>query len=100
MGVMPPLRRAQARQRIRKKLCELRKRRRRVWRWSGLRGSNPSNWLGKPGHYHYAKPAFRSAPRVSAPSTTARDALILSEHLRTATPPSRLEIVRPSVEID
>src|SRR6478672_8060895 len=25
--------------------------------WSGLRGSNPSNWLGKPGHYHYAKPA-------------------------------------------
>ena len=27
-----------------------------VW-WSGLRGSNPSNWLGKPGHYHYAKPA-------------------------------------------
>lgn len=37
---------------------------------------------------------------MSAPSTTARDALILSEHLRTATPPSRLEIVRPSVEID
>ena len=27
-------------------------------RWSGLRGSNPSNWLGKPGHYHYAKPAW------------------------------------------
>ncbi len=26
---------------------------------SGLRGSNPSNWLGKPGHYHYAKPARR-----------------------------------------
>ena len=25
---------------------------------SGLRGSNPSNWLGKPGHYHYAKPAL------------------------------------------
>ena len=27
---------------------------------SGLRGSNPSNWLGKPGHYHYAKPARAS----------------------------------------
>src|SRR5678810_286598 len=27
-------------------------------RMSGLRGSNPSNWLGKPGHYHYAKPAL------------------------------------------
>src|SRR5204862_1849561 len=27
--------------------------------WSGLRGSNPSDWLGKPGHYHYAKPAGR-----------------------------------------
>ena len=27
---------------------------------SGLRGSNPSNWLGKPGHYHYAKPAYGS----------------------------------------
>jgi hypothetical protein len=27
---------------------------------SGLRGSNPSNWLGKPGHYHYAKPAITS----------------------------------------
>src|ERR1044072_1618949 len=26
--------------------------------WSGLRESNPSDWLGKPGHYHYAKPAF------------------------------------------
>lgn len=25
--------------------------------WSGLRESNPSDWLGKPGHYHYAKPA-------------------------------------------
>ena len=24
---------------------------------SGLRESNPSDWLGKPGHYHYAKPA-------------------------------------------
>src|SRR5262245_45892541 len=24
---------------------------------SGLRGSNPSSWLGKPEHYHYAKPA-------------------------------------------
>src|SRR5262245_40295063 len=28
--------------------------------WSGLRGSNPSNWLGKPGHYHYAKPAAQT----------------------------------------
>ena len=27
--------------------------------WSGLRESNPSDWLGKPGHYHYAKPALR-----------------------------------------
>src|SRR6516162_9469623 len=27
------------------------------WEWSGLRGSNPSSWLGKPEHYHYAKPA-------------------------------------------
>ena len=26
--------------------------------WSGLRGSNPSSWLGKPEHYHYAKPAL------------------------------------------
>ena len=26
--------------------------------WSGLRESNPSDWLGKPGHYHYAKPAL------------------------------------------
>ena len=26
--------------------------------WSGLRESNPSSWLGKPEHYHYAKPAF------------------------------------------
>jgi hypothetical protein len=25
--------------------------------WSGLRESNPSSWLGKPEHYHYAKPA-------------------------------------------
>src|SRR4051812_36294095 len=37
---------------------------------SGLRGSNPSNWLGKPGHYHYAKPATvesdRSTPQSSA----------------------------------
>ena len=30
--------------------------------WSGLRGSNPSNWLGKPGHYHYAKPARTEPP--------------------------------------
>jgi hypothetical protein len=31
----------------------------RVWMgWiSGLRESNPSSWLGKPEHYHYAKPA-------------------------------------------
>ncbi len=28
--------------------------------WSGLRESNPSDWLGKPGHYHYAKPAPRT----------------------------------------
>ena len=37
---------------------------------SGLRGSNPSSWLGKPEHYHYAKPASRRAiltdPRKSA----------------------------------
>jgi hypothetical protein len=26
--------------------------------WSGLRESNPSSWLGKPEHYHYAKPAL------------------------------------------
>jgi hypothetical protein len=26
-------------------------------KFSGLRGSNPSSWLGKPEHYHYAKPA-------------------------------------------
>ena len=25
--------------------------------WSGLRESDPSSWLGKPEHYHYAKPA-------------------------------------------
>src|SRR5215831_15865863 len=25
--------------------------------WSGLRESNPSSWLGKPEHYHYATPA-------------------------------------------
>ncbi len=29
---------------------------RKGW-WSGLRESNPSSWLGKPEHYHYAKPA-------------------------------------------
>src|SRR5262245_35687833 len=34
--------------------------------WSGLRESNPSSWLGKPEHYHYAKPAF-----VKADCTTA-----------------------------
>jgi hypothetical protein len=28
--------------------------------WSGLRESNPSSWLGKPEHYHYAKPARSS----------------------------------------
>src|SRR5512144_3284123 len=40
--------------------------------WSGLRGSNPSNWLGKPGHYHYAKPARkrdRSTFRLIAEGT-------------------------------
>jgi hypothetical protein len=30
--------------------------------WSGLRESNPSSWLGKPEHYHYAKPARRARP--------------------------------------
>ena len=25
--------------------------------WSGVRESNPPSWLGKPEHYHYAKPA-------------------------------------------
>src|SRR3989441_6833645 len=34
--------------------------------WSGLRESNPSSWLGKPEHYHYAKPAS-----VKADCTTA-----------------------------
>src|SRR5690349_22199711 len=34
--------------------------------WSGLRGSNPSDWLGKPGHYHYAKPALRTLMRLKA----------------------------------
>ena len=29
------------------------------WEISGLRESNPSSWLGKPEHYHYAKPARR-----------------------------------------
>ena len=29
--------------------------------WSGLRESNPSGWLGKPEHYHYAKPAGTTA---------------------------------------
>jgi hypothetical protein len=38
--------------------------------WSGLRGSNPSNWLGKPEHYHYAKPA--QTVRVKADTTTAQ----------------------------
>ena len=28
-----------------------------VTEWSGLRESDPSSWLGKPEHYHYAKPA-------------------------------------------
>ena len=37
---------------------------------SGLRGSNPSNWLGKPGHYHYAKPA--RADQYISPSTRPR----------------------------
>ena len=30
--------------------------------WSGLRESNPSSWLGKPEHYHYAKPAVGGRP--------------------------------------
>src|ERR1043166_2959197 len=45
--------------------------------WSGLRESNPSSWLGKPEHYHYAKPAcggkIASARRRS--SALAADAL-------------------------
>ena len=36
---------------------------------SGLRGSNPSNWLGKPGHYHYAKPAAGAGLKSRATST-------------------------------
>lgn len=32
--------------------------------WSGLRESNPSDWLGKPGHYHYAKPAHERKERL------------------------------------
>jgi hypothetical protein len=52
--------------------------------WSGLRGSNPSNWLGKPGHYHYAKPAFiriltqvePAADFCQRPSTSNKEAAI------------------------
>src|SRR6185436_13519660 len=36
-----------------------------VWgRSPQIKRSNPSNWLGKPGHYHYAKPAFDSDPSI------------------------------------
>lgn len=38
-------------------LCELMRGYAVLFEWSGLRESNPSDWLGKPGHYHYAKPA-------------------------------------------
>ena len=33
---------------------------------SGLRESNPSSSLGKPEHYHYAKPAISTAVRIVA----------------------------------
>jgi hypothetical protein len=41
--------------------------------WSGLRESNPSSWLGKPEHYHYAKPALETPQPL-------RGALRLEDH--------------------
>ena len=49
---------------------------------SGLRGSNPSSWLGKPEHYHYAKPA-KSIDRVDKKFTT-RHAGLQDARLRLA----------------
>ena len=48
--------------------------------WSGLRESNPSDWLGKPGHYHYAKPARGCrTPRRGPPARPSARRQILAE---------------------
>ena len=41
--------------------------------WSGLRESNPSSWLGKPEHYHYAKPAFSHSTEISGPNSQLKN---------------------------
>src|SRR3954469_21527428 len=56
-------------------------------RWSGLRGSNPSNWLGKPGHYHYAKPA--RDVQYTKPRTLERRRDTLSSMRPPPVPPPR-----------
>ena len=45
---------------------------RKELKWSGLRGSNPSNWLGKPEHYHYAKPALSTNVILAYPFNAAK----------------------------
>ena len=83
--------------------------------WSGLRGSNPSNWLGKPEHYHYAKPArcdVRRCDSSTMPSThsTSRSnqrraprrasaAIMLRRRRLEVQPQQRLGVRRPHVEV-
>ena len=65
-------------------------------RWSGLRGSNPSNWLGKPGHYHYAKPARRTMLAHRALGLRPRPAR-LSQPLMNSSTSSRFRSISSGV---